>query len=177
MQKNFDALIDVVARFQAAQAEKADLDASEKQARDEIAAAVAGGPLDDGKISRRISAANTTLDAVAARRNHLEKTLWPILGEMRDALRYADSAYTRIIRSRADEIAAKFYTVNAQFYGGNERECRRHLNHEILPAWNLANRAMWRGTANGLTEENAISTIRHFVGKVKANITNLNLEV
>ncbi|HEX4119980.1 MAG TPA: hypothetical protein VH619_05070 [Verrucomicrobiae bacterium] len=177
MQKNFDALISVVTRFKAATAEQAALDNREKQARDEIASAVAEGSLDDGKISRRISAANATLDTVAARRTHIEKTLRPMLGEMRDALRDADSAYTKIVQGRRDAIADRFYAVNAEFYEGSQREARRHLNHEILPAWNLANRALWRGSVSNFTEQNALTLISQFVAKVKANISKLNLEL
>jgi hypothetical protein len=177
MKKHLDALILVVQTFQSLVAEKADLDSRERQAREDLTSAAGEGPLDDPKIARKVSAANATLDAVNARRGHVEKSLRPILGEMKDALRAADAQWTRIIRASGDRIAARFYAVNAEFYEGSERDARRHLNYETLPLWNENNRALWHGSAGNVTEENALSTVSQFVKLVEANIGRFNLSI
>jgi hypothetical protein len=177
MKKELDSLIIMIRKFQSLTAEKKDLVAREKLAREDLTAAAGAGPLDDPKIARQISAANATIDAVNARRGHVEKSLRPILGEMREALRAADTQWTRIIRAEGDRIAEKFYSLNAQFYEGNLREAKRHLNHELLPAWNLTNRSLWHGRAGDLTEENALATVNQFVNLIGANAARFNLSI
>ena len=169
------ALIVLVTDFRKFTDEKRDLDAREKQAREDITSAAALGPLVDPAVARKVSAANGVLDSVNARRAHVDKRLQPIVAKMRGALREADQAWTRIVRANGDALEARFYQSNARFYGDDERECRRQMNHETLPAWNDNNRALWHGHAGNLTEANAIQTIGHFIRQVEANCGRLNI--
>jgi hypothetical protein len=177
MKHEIDALTIITREFKNLTAEKPSLDAREAVARQELEAAASAGPLDDPKISRKISEATASLDAIHARRAFIDRELRPLLGRLRDALRAADAQWTRIVRAEGDRIAANFYKVNTPFYLGSEREAKRQLNHETLPAWNKNNRALWHGSALELNADNALATVSSFNGQVSAHFKNFNLAV
>ncbi|HEV7924263.1 MAG TPA: hypothetical protein VGR14_02840 [Verrucomicrobiae bacterium] len=175
MKQLLDALTVVTSKFINLSKERGELDTAGKNARLELEAAAGEGPLADARIARRISAANQTLDAVSARRAYISTQLRPIVGQTKEALRTADGAWTSVIRANGNRIAAAFYAANVLFFAGNLRECQRNLNHEILPAWQENNRALWLMNACELTEDNLIQYVRSFLNKVEEHYERLDL--
>jgi hypothetical protein len=169
-------LLGPVQSFSQYKSELKDLEPRARQAQSELDRVVNGHTLSETEANRIISESNESLALVKMRAPYLRKRGEWLLGELKAAVRETDLRWTSIVRASGDKLATSFYHFNSQFYE-NERECRRNMNHESLPAWNEINRALWHGTPSDLTEGNALVMIGQFVAKVESNLSKFDLSV